>query len=85
MSGTSKLNNAWISVQIGYYNGKVTKIYDGYFDLNVNFRMVIPVKKGDSISLVAYGTIDGKYQKLILGTHYVIRDYQLIFGGYAEV
>lgn len=85
VTGTSKLNNAWISVQIGYYNGGVTKIYDGYFDLNVNFRMVIPVKKGDSISLVAYGTIDNEYQKLILGTHYVIRDYQLIFGGYAEV
>lgn len=81
----SKMDNASISVQIGYYNGRITKVYGGKFNEDEVFECIIPVKKGDNISLIGYGTIDGNYQKLTLGTHYTIMGYRLIFGGYAEV
>lgn len=83
----SKLDNASISVQIGYYNGRITKVYGDKFNEDEVFECTIPVKKGDNISLIGFGTIDGDYQKLTLGTHYTVMKmgYRLIFGGYAEV
>lgn len=84
VNGTSKISNARISVQIGYYNGAVTKTFSGTFNTNENFQWLIPVHKGDRIAFITSGIVDGVNQSLVMNTHYILGDYQLIFGGYGE-